>query len=41
MEVIAQIFGMTFVCIIMVCVAWTIVEYIITENEFPKRRKYK
>ena len=28
MEYIAQIFGMTFVCIIMICIGWTIVEYI-------------
>jgi len=27
-ETIVQIIGMVFVCIIMVCIGWTIVEYI-------------
>ena len=28
METIVQVAGMTFVCIIMVCIGWTVVEYI-------------
>jgi hypothetical protein len=28
MEEVVQVLGMTFVCVIMVCIGWTIVEYI-------------
>jgi hypothetical protein len=40
-ETIGQIFGMTFVGIIMVCLAWTIVEYIVTHCEGPTKRNKK
>ena len=35
MELIAQIFGFTFVGIIMICLAWTIIEYIFTTISKP------
>ena len=36
METIVQILGMTFVGIIMICVGWTIVEYIFGAMSKPK-----
>ena len=39
MELIAQILGMIFVGIIMICLGWTIVEYIFTGFEKPKKQK--
>ena len=41
METVAQIFGITFVCIIMICIGWTIVEYIVTGYEKPGKRNKK
>jgi len=35
-ETITQILGITFVCIIMVCIGWTITEYIFLKNKKPK-----
>jgi len=32
-DTVAQIFGMTFVGIIMICIGWTIVEYIFGNNK--------
>tara|TARA_R110002051_G_scaffold223584_1_gene286841 strand:- start:4062 stop:4220 length:159 start_codon:yes stop_codon:yes gene_type:complete len=41
METIAQVFGMTFVGIIMICIGWTIVEYIVTGYDKPGKRNKK
>jgi hypothetical protein len=42
MEAVAQIFGITFVGIIMICLGWTIVEFIFTGfEEKGKRKKLK
>ena len=35
MEIVAQIFGMTFLAIILICLAWTIGEYIILAISEP------
>ena len=36
MELAVQIFGMIFVGIIMVCIVWTFLTYIILSNDEPK-----
>jgi len=38
---IVQIMGMIFVGIIMICMGWTIVEYIFTSLESPAKRNQK
>jgi len=38
---IAQIFGMIFLGIILVCIAWTVMEYIFTSMETPGKRNKK
>ena len=38
---IVQIMGLTFVGLIMVCIAWTIVEYITTSLDGPNKRNHK
>jgi len=38
METVAQIFGMTFVGIIVLCIGWTIVEYIFTGLDKPGKQ---
>ena len=40
-ETLTQIFGITFVCIIMVCIGWTIVEYITNSLDGPSKRNQK
>lgn len=37
MEMVVQFLGMAFVCVIMVCIGWTIVEYIV--NGFSDNNK--
>ena len=39
MEMVAQIFGMTFVGIILVCLIWTIMGYIFSDNAMDRNRK--
>jgi len=41
MEKIIQILGMGFVGIIMICLGWTIVEYIFRNFEGPSKRNKK
>ena len=41
MDTIAQIFGMAFVGIIMICIGWTIVEYIHSGFNKPGKRNKK
>ena len=41
METIAQVFGMAFVCIIMICIGWTIVSYIFTSVDTPGKQNRK
>ena len=41
MELAAQIFGLVFVGIIMICIGWTVVEYIVTGIETPGKRNKK
>ena len=41
MEIVVQIIGMTFVCVIMMCIGWTIVEYIFTGFEKPGKQNKK
>jgi len=38
---IAQIFGMAFVGIIMICIGWTIVDYILLRTDRPRKRNKK
>ena len=38
---IVQIMGLTFVGLIKVCIAWTIVEYITTSLQEPTKRNHK
>ena len=39
---IVQILGITFVCVIMVCVGWTLIEYIFSRwGESPTNRNKK
>ena len=38
---IVQIMGMAFVGVIMVCIGWTIIEYISNGLEGPTRRNHK
>ena len=38
---IIQIMGMAFVGVIMVCIGWTIIEYISTSLEGPTQRNHK
>ena len=40
-ETITQIFGITFVCIIMICIGWTLVEYITNSLDGPHKRNQK
>ena len=35
-EIIAQIFGLTFMGIIAICLVWAVIEYIILNNKNPK-----
>ena len=37
-ETIAQVFGMIFVGIILICIVWTFVSYIVLSNEEPKQK---
>ena len=37
METVVQFLGMAFVCVIMVCIGWTVVEYIV--NGFGNNNK--
>ena len=39
MNMIAQIFGMTFVGIILVCLVWTIMSYIFSSESKDKNKK--
>ncbi len=41
METIVQILGMVFVGIIMICIGWTIVEYIFNGTDKPGKRNKK
>jgi len=41
METVAQIFGITFVCIIMVCIVITFGQYIIGSMDRPGKRNKK
>ena len=38
---IVQVIGICFVCIIMVCIGWTIVEFIFTSMESPGKQNKK
>ena len=38
MDTIAQIFGMTFVGIILVCLVWTIISYIFSSGSMDRNR---
>lgn len=38
-SIIAQVFGLTFVGIIMICLAWTIVSYIVNDMDTTNKRK--
>ena len=40
-ETITQIFGITFVCIIMICIGLTLVEYITNSLDGPHKRNQK
>jgi len=37
METVVQVLGITFVCVIMVCIGWTVVEYVV--NGFGDNNK--
>ena len=39
MEMVAQIFGMTFVGIILVCLVWTVMSYILSSDSRDRNRK--
>ena len=39
MDTIAQMFGMGFVGIILVCLVWTIMSYIFSDNSMNKNKK--
>ena len=41
METVAQVFGTVFVGIILVCIVWTFVSYIVLSNEEPKLKGNK
>jgi hypothetical protein len=41
METVIQIFGMCFVGLIMICIGWTIVEYIFTSINTPGNQNKK
>ena len=41
MGIFGQIVGMAFVCIIMVCIGWTVVEYIVNGFEHPRKNNKK
>tara|TARA_R100000995_G_C3423640_1_gene95141 strand:+ start:542 stop:664 length:123 start_codon:yes stop_codon:yes gene_type:complete len=38
-ELIAQVFGMVFVCVILVCIVFTFGEYIIEDYKLRKNKK--
>jgi len=40
-EQLAQIFGLTFVGIIIICIAWTIMEYIVSGIDRPSKQNKK
>jgi len=40
-ETIAQVFGMVFVGIILICIVWTFLSYIVLSNEEPKLKGNK
>ena len=39
MEIVAQIFGMTFVGIILVCLVWTVMSYIFSSESRDRNKK--
>ena len=39
MEVIAQVFGMTFVGIILICLVWTVMSYIFSSESRDRNKK--
>ena len=39
MEIVAQIFGMTFVGIILVCLVWTVMSYIFSSDSLKGNKK--
>ena len=39
MEIVAQIFGMTFVGIILVCLVWTVMSYIFSSESMDRNKK--
>ena len=41
MGIFVQIVGITFVCVIMMCIGWSIVEYVSTKLENPRKGNKK